>query len=176
MTDTFSSFEGSVRRHPKDFGTMQNPESNVAHASAFRTVFLYNLATAFELTQDEILWTGYRLDQIFASLLEHRPASVPVAVRQEMLDRSYTRLLAAQTNPERTARPTVSSPTVLTADLGAWADALIDTISTSYALLPVTEAEMQVQVVHLLADLGVGEPSHRAATYLPNELRARLGK
>lgn len=176
MTDNFNSFEGNLRRHPKDFGTVQNPDSTVAHAAAFRTVFLYNLANAFELTHEEVLWTGYRLDQIFAGLLESRPHSVPVAVRQEMLDGSYTRLLAGHINPDRAPRPMAAQGTVLTADLDHWGDALMDSITTSYALHPVQEAEMRVQVVHLLADLGVGEPSHRAATYLPNELRSRLGK
>ena len=167
---------GYVAIHPKDLGLRLNPDSNAAHAAAFRAVLLYTLTYAFDLSEDEIVWTGYHLDTILAPLLEMKAHTVPFAVRQEMLDGAYTRLLELKISKERKQANKLET-TVKTeqASLEIWVDTLLTPIEISYPLSGAAEAELRVGISGLLQDLGIGITANpRQAVFLPVDIRSRI--
>lgn len=161
--------------HPRDTGMRRNPDSAVAHVSAFRVVLLHLLTEAFDLREEEMLWTGYHLDSALAPLLDLSPHSVPFPVRQEMLVGSYSRLLALRAKAHLVRGGSTQDPKVSHAGVSEWADALMEPVISSYQLRPLTEATMRGQMVGLLRELGVGNSvAPRGATHLPTELRVRV--
>jgi len=161
--------------HPKDNGMKVNPDSSTAKVSAFRAVLMQLLSSTFELREEELLWLGYRFDHLLAPLLSTQSNVVPFAVRQEMLDHNYSRLLALQSKTNLVKPVMPFNPKVLSATIEEWADALLAPIETSYELRPFDEATMRSEILSILRDLGVGDPVNpRAATYMPTDLRTRI--
>lgn len=161
--------------HPKDNGMRVNPDSATAQVSAFRTVLMQLLSSTFLLNEEECLWVGYRLDRTLAPLLNAKSQAIPFAVRQEMLDHNYSRLLALQSKTNLVKPAIPYNPKVLSASIDEWADALLAPIETSYSLRPFDEATMRSEIFNILRDLGVGHPINpRAATYMPTDLRTRI--
>lgn len=161
--------------HPKDNGMRVNPDSSTAQVSAFRTVLMQLLSSTFSLSEEESLWVGYRLDRILAPLLNAKSQAIPFAVRQEMLDHNYSRLLELQSKTNLVKAKIPYNPKVLSASIDEWADALIAPIETSYSLRPFDEATMRSEILNILRDLGVGDPVNpRVATYMPTDLRTRI--
>lgn len=161
--------------HPRDRGMHRNPESAAAHAAALRAVLQHLVVDTFDLAEEETLWVGFRLDQILAPLLDLKPHIVPFAVRQEMLDGSYTRLLTLRSKAHLVRGQAATPGRVVSVPLATWADAVMNPIVRSYSLRPMVEAEMAAQVQVMLRDLGVGDPTNpRAATHLPSDVRERI--
>jgi hypothetical protein len=161
--------------HPQDNGMRETPESKVAHASAFRVVLLQSLSSAFDLTPDESIMVGVKLDSLLAPLLQLKPHAVPFSVRQEMLDGAYSRQLALRSKSNIVRGQVQFNPKVLSATLEDWVDALMMPLLTSYDLRAFDEAEMRGHLQKLLRQIGVGDPvSPRGAIYMPSDLRARL--
>jgi hypothetical protein len=149
--------------------------STIAHASGFRTVFLYLLADAFDLTDSEILWAGYHLDTIFAPLLDQAPHAVPLAVKREVFDGTYTRLMELRSRARLSRADTTHDPNVLQATADEWADMVMEQVTSCYSLRPITESAMRGHLIGLLTELGVGTPDNpRGATFLPTDLRLKI--
>lgn len=158
---------------PKDSGLRENPNSTTAKVTAFRSVLIHLLSTAFDLRDEEITWTGYRLDRALAPLLDKQSSVIPFPVRQEMLDGTYSRLVSLRKKKNRV--PAAYDPKVLSATLEEWAEAILAPIFASYELRPLDEINMRSEIVTLLKNLGVGDPVNpRMATYLPSDLRQRI--
>lgn len=152
-----------------------NPDSRIAHAAAFRTVVLQIISEAFDLYDEESLWLGYHMDTVFAPLMDTFPHTVPLAVRQEMLDGTYSRLLELRSKAKRLQGQTTYDANVLHASAEEWADALLSPVFSCYSLRPLTESGMRGNMLGLLKELGVGSKTNpRGATYLPNDLRLKL--
>lgn len=156
--------------------TRVNPDSKIAHAAAFRTVLLHTITESFDLNSWESLWAGYHLDGMLAPLVESMPHTVPLAVRQEMLDGTYTRLLELRDRAKvQSTGRSGKGNTALSASADEWADIITDQITACYDLRPITEDGIRGQVVGLLRELGVGDSRNpRASAFLPNDLRIRL--
>ena len=152
-----------------------NPDSKVAHAAAMRTVILQVVTEAFDLYDEERLWLGYHLDNLFAPLLELTPHAVPLPVRQEMLDGTYTRLLelrnvAKKHNPEQKF-----NKQVLQASSEEWVEVLLSPVFSSYQLRPLVESSMRGQMLGLLHELGVDDLNNpRPTMFLPSDLRLEV--
>jgi hypothetical protein len=152
-----------------------NPDSKVAHAAAIRTVILQIVTEAFDLYDEERLWLGYHLDNLFAPLLELSPHAVPLPVRQEMLDGTYTRLLELRNIAKKHSRETKIDKKVLQASAEEWVEVLLSPVFSSYQLRPLTESSMRGQMLGLLNELGIDDPeTPRPATFLPNDLRLEV--
>lgn len=156
-----------------DLGDKKLPDSTVANATATRTIILYLIVESFDLTVDEKMWAGWVLDDVCADILSVAPYQVPVAVRQELLKGTYTKLL--KTRGLSTEAKIVYDPDVVQASMDEWVSALMLPITASYDLEPMIEISMRSRLVGLLTDLGVGHPINpRGATYLPTELRQHI--
>lgn len=154
---------------------LKHEDANVAHAAGFRTVFLYLLADAFDLVDTEVLWAGYHLDTIFAPLVDHTPHAVPLAVRREVNDGTYSRLMELREQARVIRGDVVHDPLVLQASADEWADMIIEQVASCYNLRPITESAMRGHMIGLLTELGVGSSANpRGATFLPTDLRLKL--
>lgn len=164
---------GTPVRRAEARGIAENPSGSMAPLTALRTVLLYSIATPFALLPEESLWAGYHLDEMLAPLMGREPDLVPLAVRQEMFDGTYSLALAAM---ERQNSPIAKfDPTVAHADVNDWAAVLMSTITQCYSLRPMEESAMHGRLIGLLRELGVGDPENpRGARFLPNDVRHRL--
>lgn len=152
--------------------TLPNPDSLVAHATAMRTVMLYRLVEAFDLRPEESMWAGYHLDKVCEPLMTLRPSNVPMAVRQEMLDGSYSKLLELRERVSMARSQTTYDHSITHASAEEWAEALIEPVFHSYDLRPILESQILGQIVGMLRELGVDDKNDpRGATFLPKELR-----
>lgn len=159
----------------QDTGISVNPESAIANATAMRVVLLYMLAEAFDLRSEEQVWAGWALDDACSSLIDHKPHTVPLSVRQEMLNGTYSRMLELRAKPGPLRNMNVYDTRVVHADAGEWADALVAPIQASYVLPPFKEIEIRALLVTLLLDLGIDNPTNpRGANHLPTELRHKV--
>lgn len=159
----------------KDRGALANPKSAAAVACALRTVLLHSLAEAFDLREEETIYAGVALDEALASLLDLKAHTVPFAVRQEMLDGSYTRLLELRSKAKVKRANTQFDARLGQPSLSEWVEALMAPIETSYDLRPSLIASMRGFFATLLSELGIGDKKNpRAAAFVPADIRARL--
>ena len=152
-----------------------NPDSRVAHAAAARTVILQVVSEAFDLYDEEEMWLGYHLDNVLAPLLDVLPHTVPLAMRQEMLDGTYSRQLELRGRAKLLRGQAKYDSGVLNATVADWVEALLGPIFMSYRLRPLVEDSIRGQLAGLLRELGVGNAKNpRGALFLPNDLRMQL--
>lgn len=150
-------------------------DSKVAHAAAVRNVVLQIMVEAFDLYTTESMWLSYHLDKLFAPLLTQLPHTVPLAVRQEMLNGTYSRLLELRNRAKMLRGQVTYDSNVLQASAEEWTEALISPIISCYSLRPLTESSMRGQMLGLLKELGVGNLDNpRGATFLPSDLRLQV--
>lgn len=163
---------GSFGPMIKESGMLKNPDTEVANAAAFRIIFIYTIATAFNLSEEETLWIGYQLDSILSPLLKQKPDTVPFPVRQEMLKETYTFMLEQRTRMNKlTDKPEMFNNNVLQADLNEWVETLMSVLNTSYNLPPIVEIKIKSELAEMLASLGVGAvKAPRMSTHLPKDL------
>lgn len=148
------------------------PSTNTEYASAFATVLLQVLTDAFDLHDTEHMWVGYHLDRILEPLRSSTPHAIPVPVRQELNDGTYSRLLELRHRARALRGQAAFNPAVLHATRDEWATALLAPVFHSYRLRPMTESSMNGALVGMLAELGVGDPRNpRGSLYLPADLR-----
>lgn len=160
-----------VRMHRAEYGLQANPDSAAAHSAAFHAVFLNVLTSVFNLGPEEVMWASFRLDETLAPLMAVVPETVPCAVRQEMLDRRYTRSTSTLLETQRV----LPSAATTQPALQDWVDAFALPIETSYELQPTTVAGLRSSLRALLTELGIGQGARsRMATHLPADLRERL--
>lgn len=156
-----------------DVGDYLLPDSQVVKAEAMRTFLLYMVVESFDLTHEEQLWAEWVMDDVCGPLMVLQPVQVPVAVRQELLKGSYTRLLRKRSREK--ASKAIFDPSVKQATRDEWVAAILLPLTESYELHPLQELEIRTLIVGLLTDLGVGHPANpRGATYLPTELRQNV--
>ena len=162
-------------RKPEARATLPNPPSAAAHGIALRTVLLHLITDTFDLRPEETLWVGWQLDKACHPLAGVMPHSVPLAVRQEMLDGTYTRLLELRERARKIRGQVWYDSAVLQASAEEWAEALMAPITQSYSLRPLVESAMYGHILGLLRELGVGDPVNpRGATHPPLDVRQRL--
>jgi hypothetical protein len=162
-------------RHAEVRATRENPDGAVEPLVALRTVVLWTVTDAFGLVVEEVMWTGYHLDRILAPLLGKEPQMVPLAVRQEMLEGNYTAALDNLESRDGQDAAAAYDPQVVHATIQDWAGVIMQMVTTCYPLRPMDESAMHGQVVGLLRELGVSDPTNpRPARYLPNDVRHRL--
>lgn len=160
---------GYAPLHPKDRGLVRSPQSATAAVTAFRTVLQHSLVTTFDLSVDEQLWAGFTLDAMLAPLLDLTPHTVPVAVRQEMIDGTYRRMLEQRA---ATGGRTVYDEGLAQPTLAEWVDLLIAPVEASYSLSVPLQAALRANLSSLLVDLGVATGANpRGATRIPASLR-----
>ncbi|MGV8847840.1 MAG: hypothetical protein ACOH1Y_16575 [Propionicimonas sp.] len=152
-----------------------NPGAGDVRLNALRTVMLYTITDVFALVVEESMWAGYHLDRILAPLMEQKPRMVPLPVRQEMLNGAYSRELNDLETRVAGMVAIGQDPSTTSADLNDWAGVLVDAIGQMYQLRPMEESALQGQIIGLLRELGVGDPtSPRGSRYLPTVVRHRL--
>lgn len=154
-----------------------NPEGTVVPVEALRTVVLFTLADAFALVPEETMWADHRLADILAPLTAFEASSVPLAVRQEMLEGNYRHALEAigRRNPH-TSTP-VWDKEAVKATAEDWAGVTMQMVTECYTLRPLDESAMHAKLLGLLRDLGLDHPYNpRPARYLPNDVRYRLNR
>lgn len=166
---------GYVPLHPKDRGMVANPSSAAAHAAALRSVLLHLMCDTWDLKEEESLWAGFRLDSILSPLLDVMPHTVPFAVRQEMLDGTYTRLVELRAKAHLVRGHVTFDPRIPQPTFSEWVETLVNPIESSYDISPVALASIRGEIAQLLSDLGVGNAENpRGATHVPNDLRTRM--
>jgi len=148
----------------------QTPTDTLA---ALRTVLLYTLADPFVLCADEIIAAGVYLDHILAPLTGQRPGVVPLAVRKEILDGTFSAGLDVIT---RTGGSVAGyDPDVTQASAADWVSVLMHLVEQCYSLPAADDIAMAGRLTSLLRDLGIGDPVNpRAAMYLPADVRLRI--
>lgn len=174
-TATAAMPAGYAPLHPKDRGMVANPASSTAHAAALRAVLLHLMCDTWDLKEEETLWAGYRLDSILSPLLGVLPHTVPFAVRQEMLDGTYTRLVELRAKAHLVRGNVTFDPRIAQPTFNEWVETLVNPIESSYDINPIALAGIRAEIAHLLSDLGVGSIDNpRGATHVPNDLRIRM--
>ena len=176
-TPTHPTRRAGERKTPKGESSCVkvNPDSKAATVAAIRAVTLYTIADAFDLHWQETAVVGYRLDDILSPLLNLPPGQVPFAVRRELLDHTYSKLIDKRQTHAKTGNSQTFDHKVLYASVDEWAETLLLPIFASYQLSPVVESRMHLELVALLKQLGVGhERNPRPAMYLPTDLRLSL--
>lgn len=152
-----------------------NPAGAMAPLTALRTVILYTFTDAFGLVAEESMWTGYHLDDILAPLLTREPSVVPLSVRQEMLEGTYTRALEMIEARDDRSGGAAYDADATRADVNDWAGVTMQMISECYQMRQLEESAMHGKIVGLLRELGVDDPTNpRPSRYLPNDVRHRL--
>jgi len=141
---------------------------------AYRVMLQYNLVDVFCLTPEESLWVEHHLTEALLPLARHVPTSVPLAVRQEMVDHVYSDMLSyAQAHPR--TPPPVAAVATTQASKEDWVAAIMDSIRRCWSLRPMDDAALAGKLGGLLVELGVGSGDNpRASTVLPLVLRDRL--
>lgn len=156
--------------------TRPNPDSAIAHAEALRRVLLYLIVDSFDLHDEEVVWVGHALDDVSGLVADLPVRQVPLAVRQEMLNGTYSRLFDLRASARSAARghqPTGAD----TAPLDVWVDTLAGSVAASYDLPALVEARIRTIMDNILQQLGVGAVDQpRVASHLPTELRFRLNR
>lgn len=162
----------------KESGLLKNPDNEVAHAAAFRIIFIYTISSSFNLNEEETIWVGYQLDTILSPLLRYKPMNVPFPVRQEMLKQTYSYLLEQKSRNNRMMIDSQKfSNKALIAELNDWVDALMNVLTMSYNFKPVDEIKIRGELSVLLSSLGVGAlVSPRMASHLPKDILANVFK
>ena len=152
-----------------------NPGAGDVRLGALRIVMLYTITDVFALVVEESIWAVYQLDRILAPLMDVKPRMVPLPVRQEMLTGAYSRELNDLETRASEVVATGQDPRTASADLNDWAGVLMDAIGQMYLLGPMEESALQGQIMGLLRELGVGNPTNpRGSRYLPTAVRHRL--
>jgi hypothetical protein len=155
--------------------TQVNPGSVDVRLGALRTVMLYTITDVFALVVEESIWAGYHLDRILAPLMDQRPRMVPLPVRQEMLSGAYSRELNDLETREAGMVAIGQDPSTASADLNDWAGVLVEAVGQMYRLRPMEESALQGEIIGLLREMGVGNPTNpRGSRYLPTAVRHRL--
>lgn len=153
-----------------------NPTDPAKICEAFRVVLTYTLSEAFGLIVEESYWAGWKIGEFLAPRSTQGPIMLPLQVRQELLDSTFSAALELSETADRSAIaiPSDEMPR-LHADLADWAAVLAETVTSCYQLRPIDESAFYGQMTGLLRELGVGDESNpRPARYLPNAVRERL--
>ena len=123
------------------------------------------------------MWAGFHLDQIFEPLAMKTPRNVPLSVRQEMLNGTYTSALRTMEKKNDRSGGVPFDPEAKQATAHDWAAVVTAMITECYTIRPLEESSINGRLVGLLRELGVDDPENpRAARYLPNDIRHRLNK
>jgi len=169
--------KGGAAREANMRASTQAPTDPALIARAFRTVLAYTITDAFACTVEESLWVRHHLGEIVEPLTTMQPHAMPLAVRRELMEHSYSDLFdrADTSEYEATALPADAETT--NAALDDWAGVLTETISECYTLRPMVESATYGKITGLLRELGVGDPMNpRAARYLPAAVRSRIAR
>lgn len=168
---------GGAARESNVRASTQAPNDPALIARAFRTVLAYTITDAFACTVEESLWVRHHLNEIVQPLTTLTPQAMPLAVRRELMEHSYSELFTRADTSEEEAIALPADPETNNADLADWAGVLTETVSECYTLRPMVESAMYGQITGLLRELGVGDPMNpRGARYLPAAVRHRLSR
>lgn len=144
---------------------------------ALRTVILYTLTDVFGLATEETMWAGYHLEEALEPLNALKPTQVPLPVRQEMLEATYSQQLSRiEARGSRTVTASIDPVhATVAASINDWVGVLMQMVSSCYTLRPMVESTLTGRLAGLLRELGVGSgEGGRPARYLPNDIRYRL--
>jgi hypothetical protein len=150
------------------------------YEDALRVVLTWTVVDAFALTTLETVWFSRQVTKIISDANKNNkfPTMVPLAVRQELFDRAYSRFLsdweAQDSDPAVFAKGALGQ--TVEALPTEWADALSDVIETVYPTTPVEAVGRSAALSNTLTLIGVGGPRPRAARYLPNVLRVLVNQ
>jgi hypothetical protein len=154
---------------------LPSTDMKVAYAAAFKIVVLQVMTEAFDLFDEEHMWLGFHLDTMFSPLLDLTPHTVPLPVRQEAQNGTYSRQLELRHRAKTVRGQAVFNANVLQATREDWASALLNPVFASYVMRPLSESSMRGQMLGLLAELGIGDPGNpRGALFLPTDLRLQI--
>ena len=137
---------------------------------AIRTVMTFTIADVFDLTEDEVMWCAYHLDQALKPFAGCRMHSLAAPVRQEMMTGDFSDRLNRRNRG--IAAPQRSNGAVAEAHVLDWATVISNVATITYAARPIIVAGFVGAVAGILTELGVGNPvAPRASRYLPNAIR-----
>lgn len=135
---------------------------------AIKTVMTYTVADVFDLTEEEIIWTAYHIENALKPFATCQQLSIASSVRHEILTGDYSNRL----NKRSQAEPKKSSGSVAEADVIDWATVLSNIVTQTYNARPIITTGFVGQIAGILTELGVGNPNNpRASRYLPNAVR-----
>lgn len=150
-------------------GTLFSPERV---NSACKTTLVYFIAEAFALRPEEVFWTSHKIKEILRPMTHRNYIGLPTAVKQELIDGKYSRLLDSIVSEEQPYR---GVPEVLQASVQDWAQTLASSVRNTYELRPLEDLPLTQQFAGLLTELGVGNPNNpRYSVYLPSAVRNHM--
>lgn len=157
-----------VVRNGVDTGEIEVVASPQDVLRAINTVITYTIADVFDLTEEEVIWVKYHLDEALKPFARCKQNSMMNAVRHQLLTGEYERRLNARTN----AQPHVSDGKAAEADVLDWATVLSNVVTQTFDARPIVATQFLGALAGILTELGVGHPtSPRASKYLPNAVR-----
>lgn len=152
-----------------------NPDDDVKTVRAFRVVLAHAISDAFALSTEESLWVRHHLAEALKPLETLTPSRIPIAVRKELLEKSYSKSLDMSDMSNIPAMPLAHDGETSSASLADWTGVLMETITHCYSLRPMTESLIYGRINGILREIGVGDTANpRASRYLPNAVKARL--
>lgn len=166
---------GGAARAANMRAATSTPDDPALVARAFRTVLAYTITDAFACSVEESLWVRHHLNEIVEPLTTIKAHTMPLSVRRELMERSYSDLFDRADTADGSAIALPADANTTNASLDDWTGALSETITQCYSLRPMTESAIYGQINGLLREIGVGDPVNpRGARYLPAAIRARL--
>lgn len=146
--------------------TLEQPRTKTGSSRVLRalsTTLVATLSDAFDLTLEERLFLGMRLDSTLSVLEPYEIRAVPLGVSEEIRTGIYSKRLVALS--ERTATPLAAVAEVRSASLEQWSAVISEQIRmlTGDQLDAVDAARVDALLVSTLEDIGVG--SEHLGTY-----------
>jgi len=149
---------------------VQDQSTDLDVLRAIRTVMTFTIADVFDLTEDEVLWVSYHLDQALVPFAGCKMHSIASPVRQEVLTGDFSDKLNRRNRG--LIAPQCSSGSVAEAHVLDWASVVSNVVTLTYTARPIIMAGFVGAVAGILTELGVGNADNpRASRYLPNAIR-----
>lgn len=149
--------------------------------SALSSVINYIVTDAFNLTPEESLWVGYRLEEVLSPLKHISPKVVHAAVDRELTCGEYSnRMIRRVTRPSNSSSYGDGAFTagVRYAPVSDWVEGISDIVLNSYPnLRPMLRSSIVGSINGLFMELGVSDDPRksRSSLYLPTSVRYLIG-
>lgn len=136
------------------------------YATATQSVMTYTIADVFDLTEEEIMWTSYQINEALQQIKNNKVKLIPSSVKKELEDGFYSERLFIM---GKDASPSCARKQVATIDALDWAILISNIALQAYECRTIVESAFIGRISGILSELGVGNPLEpRASKYLTN--------
>lgn len=139
--------------------------------NAITVVVNWTMSDAFDLTAEETIWLGWKLQEVLSPLRTEHAENIQAAVKQELDTFVYSAALFERSHEKGALHAQLAD--VKYASLDEWTKAITEIVFASYPdLRPMIAARIVGSISGLFYELGLrNDKKSRASIYLPTALR-----